>query len=233
MYDEVTAAHYSAYRPPLHSAILTRALHQSRARETGLDIGCGTGYSARELANFCNFVVGLEPSEAMLGQAGKHAKVKFVNAPGEKIPLVPCSVDVVTLAGSLNYIERNSLVNELARICRADAEIIVYDFEVNLNKFEQYFGVKRINCSPEYDHAANFRGYTSLLEIACEEDELSVIASPREIAHLLLSNRVCHDALSEKFNTSNPVKRVEIELSSMSNLIPVNSSTFYSVYTLS
>lgn len=233
MYDAVTAAHYSAYRPPLHSAILARALHQSRTRETGLDIGCGTGYSSRELANFCNFVVGLEPSEAMLGQTTKHAKVNFVNALGEKIPLAPCSVDVVTLAGSLNYIECNSLVNELVRICRTDAEIIVYDFEVNLNKFEKYLGIKRINSSLEYDHAVNFRGYTSLDEIACEEDEISVNARPQEIAHLLLSDRECHDALSEKFNTSNPVKRIEKELSSMSNLNPVSSSIFYSVYALS
>ncbi len=232
MYDAITASHYSAYRPPLYSIILGRALRQHKKRQLGLDIGCGTGCSAQELANFCNFVVGLEPSKSMILKTEKHENVNYVNSPGEKIPIATKSVDVVTLAGSLNYIERNSLVNELVRICRADAEIVVYDFEVDLTDFEKFLGMNLVNCSLEYDHSANLSEHSNFDEVTIVEDEFSTIASPREIAHLLLSDRERHNTLCRKYKNSNPVKLVENEISSSSKTIPIKAKIFYSVYSL-
>ena len=233
MYDTVTASHYSAYRPPLHSIILRRALRQSRERRIGLDIGCGTGRSAQELASFCNHVVGLEPSKSMLFETGKHEKVNYVNSPGEKIPIAAKSVDVVTLAGSLNYIERNQLVNELVRICCTDAEIVIYDFEVNLIDFENFLEINLVNDSLEYDHSANLGGHTNFDQVTIVEDDILTNASPLEIAHLLLSDRERHNALCGKYKISNPVKLVENEISSMSKITSFKSNIFYSVYSLS
>jgi SAM-dependent methyltransferase len=232
MYDAITALHYSAYRPPLHSIILGRALRENKKRQIGLDIGCGTGRSAQELANFCNHVVGLEPSKWMLFKTEKHEKVDYVNSPGEQIPVAAGSVDVVTLAGSLNYIERNSLVNELVRICRAEAEIVVYDFEIDLTNFEEFLGIKLINSAQEYDHSTNLSEHSNFDEVTIVEDEFSTNASPLEIAHLLLSNRERRKALCGKYNISNPVTLVENEISSMSKIIPFKSNIFYSVYAL-
>jgi ubiquinone/menaquinone biosynthesis C-methylase UbiE len=233
MYDAITASHYTAYRPPLHSIILGRALLQHKKRQIGLDIGCGTGCSAQELANFCNYVVGLEPSKSMLMKTEKHEKVKFVNSTGEQIPIAAKTVDIVTLAGSLNYIERNSLVNEIVRICRTNAEIVVYDFEINLTNFEIFLGINLTNCSLEYDHSANLSEYANFDEVMIVDEEISITVNPLEITHLLLSDRERHKALCEKYKTSNPVKLIENEISSMSDAIPIKSNIFYSVYTLS
>jgi len=233
MYDAITAVHYSAYRPPLHAIILGRALHENKKRRIGLDIGCGTGRSAQELANFCNHVIGLEPSVSMLFKTEKHEKVNYVNSPGEQIPIAARSVDVVTLAGSLNYIERNSLVNELVRICRAEAEIVVYDFEMDLTNFEEFFGINLINSSLEYDHSTNLSEHSIFDEVTTVEDEFLTNASPLEIAHLLLSNRERHKALCGIYKISNPVTLVENEICSMSKITPFKSNIFYSVYSLS
>ncbi len=233
MYDEITASHYSAYRPPFHSIILGRALPQYKKRQMGLDIGCGTGRSAQELASYCNHVVGLEPSKAMLLKAEQHDRVNYVNSSGEQIPIADRSMDVVTLAGSLNYIERKSLVSELIRICSIDAEIIVYDFEIHLGKFEKFLGDNLVNCSLEYDHSANLSEHSNLDEITVVEDEISTNASPLEIAHLLLSDRERHNALCRKYKTSNPVKLIQKGISSMSNTIQIKSNIFYSIYVLS
>jgi ubiquinone/menaquinone biosynthesis C-methylase UbiE len=195
MYDAITALHYSAYRPPLHSVILERALRENKRRKTGLDIGCGTGHSAQELTQFCNHVVGLDPSVSMLSRTRKHERVDYVNSPGEQIPFADRSVDVVTLAGSLNYIERTSLVNELLRICNADAEIVVYDFLVDLTYFEELLGIRLKNSSLDYDYRTNLSEHSSFDEIANVEDEISSTASPLEIAHLLLSSKERHYAL--------------------------------------
>jgi len=233
MYDAITASHYSAYRPPLHSIILGQALRQNRERQMGLDIGCGTGRSTQELANFCNHVVGLEPSKSMLLKTEKHEKVNYVNSPGEQIPIAARSVDVVTLAGSLNYIERNPLVNELERICCADAEIVIYDFEVDLIDFEKFLGMNLENCSLEYDHSANLSEHANFDEVTIVEDEFSTNASPLEIAHLLLSDRKRHNTLCKKYQISNPVNLIEDKISSISKTIPIRSNIFYSVYVLS
>lgn len=233
MYDAITASHYSAYRPPLHSIILGRTLRENKKRRIGLDIGCGTGRSAQELANFCNHVVGLEPSKSMLFKTETHEKVDYVNSPGEQIPIATRSVDIVTLAGSLNYIERNSLVNELVRICRAKAEIVVYDFKIDLTEFEKFLGINLVSLSPEYDHSTNLSEHSNFDEVTIVEDELSTNASPQEIAHLLLSDRERHNALCRKYKISNPVKLVANEIHSMSKIIPFKSNVFYSVYSLS
>ena len=68
------------------------------------------------------------------------------------------------VAGSLNYIERSSLVIELERICRASAEIVVYDFEIDLTDFDKVLGVKLENCFPGYDHSANLNDYSNFVE---------------------------------------------------------------------
>lgn len=233
MYDAITASHYSAYRPPLHSIILGRALRQNRERQMGLDIGCGTGRSTQVLANFCNHVIGLEPSKSMLLKTEKHEKVNYVSSPGEQIPIATKSVDVVTLAGSLNYIERNPLVNELVRICCTDAEIVIYDFKVDLIDFEKFLGMNLVNCSLEYDHSANLGGHINFDEVTIVEDEVSTNASPLEIAHLLLSDRERNNALCRKYKTSNPIKLIQREISSMSSTIQIKSNIFYSIYVLS
>jgi ubiquinone/menaquinone biosynthesis C-methylase UbiE len=233
MYGAITALHYSAYRPPLHSIILERALRENKKRQIGLDIGCGTGRSAQELAYFCNRVVGLEPSKSMLSKTKKHEKVDYVNSPGENIPIAARSADVVTLAGSLNYIERNSLISELVRICRADAEIVVYDFEIDLTYFEEVLGINLENSSLEYDHSTNLSGHSNFDEITVVEDEFSTYASPLEIAHLLLSNQERHTALCRKYKISNPVSLLENKISSMSKIISFKSNIFYSVYSVS
>ena len=233
MYDAITALHYSAYRPPLHSIILGRALREDKKRRVGLDIGCGTGCSAEELASFCDHVVGLEPSKSMLFKTENHEKVDYVNSSGEQIPIAARSVDVVTLAGSLNYIEQNSLVNELVRICRAEAEIVVYDFEIDLTNVGEFLGIHLANSSPGYDHSTNLSEHSNFDEVTIVEDEISTNACSLEIAHLLLSSRECHNALCGKYKIPNPVTLVESEISSMSKITPFKSTIFYSVYSLS
>src|SRR5690625_4484968 len=68
-YDANAAAHYAAYRPPLHAMILGRVLTGNASFDIGLDIGCGTGYSAVALAKYCKFVYGIDPSPSMLNRA--------------------------------------------------------------------------------------------------------------------------------------------------------------------
>ena len=163
MYDKSIATHYAAYRPPIHEIILKRTLTSSDNQRMGLDIGCGTGRSSRALKKYCHLVVGLDPSEAMLGKVEKLEGVVYVNAAGEQIPMVENLVDVVTIAGSLNYIDRAKLVNELKRVCRSDAAIVVYDFEIDLSNIEEQLELERYNKIIEYDHCCPVNSHNSAI----------------------------------------------------------------------
>ncbi|MGB5555068.1 MAG: class I SAM-dependent methyltransferase, partial [Flavobacteriaceae bacterium] len=76
-YDEITANHYLAYRPPLHDIILKKCLKNLERRKKGLDIGSGTGHSALALVEFCDEVIGIEPSLAMRKIALPHIQIQY------------------------------------------------------------------------------------------------------------------------------------------------------------
>ena len=71
-YNESVASHYSAYRPPLHQLILQRAELGTATFPIGLDVGCGTGRSSVALADFCEQVFAIDPSQPMLDAATPH-----------------------------------------------------------------------------------------------------------------------------------------------------------------
>lgn len=232
MYDDAIAAHYAAYRPPIHAIILEKVLQQSRYRDIGLDIGCGTGRSTLALTKFCDYVVGLEPSKSMLFRSEVHGKVNYLNACAENLPLAARSVDVVTLAGSLSYIERDSLVSELLRICHRESEIVVYDFEILLSHIEKCLGIESPRLPSEYDHSLNLSERSEFEAITAGADELSLIANSFEIAHLLLSDLIRHETLCQKYGTSNILTSLESDIRTMSKETPIKAKIYYSLYSL-
>lgn len=232
MYNERIAIHYAAYRPPIHKVILERVLASSRNRRIGLDIGCGTGRSSHALGKYCPYVVGLDPSWAMLKNAKAHKGVKFVNASGEQVPIADHSVDVATLAGSLNYIDRTKLIGELKRVCRSDAEIVIYDFEIDLSNIEDCLNLEDINYSPEYDHSSNLRGYSEVKAITVIDDVLSLDLSPVEIVHLLLSEARRYEALQAKYPSQDLMSSVKIDIETMSSKSTIKANIYYSLYAL-
>lgn len=114
-YNAITARHYAAYRPPLHSLILGRCLEDENKFTLGLDIGCGTGQSSIALYEFCERVIGIEPSTEMLSGALTHPHVDYVFFDQERIDFPDNSFDVVTLAGSLFYAKSQILLDEILR----------------------------------------------------------------------------------------------------------------------
>ena len=59
-YSPAVAAHYAAYRPPLHARLLARVLGDRGPFDVGLDVGCGTGRSTVALAAHCARVYGVD-----------------------------------------------------------------------------------------------------------------------------------------------------------------------------
>ena len=232
MYKATTARHYAAYRPPLHKAILEKIFILPGNRQTGLDIGCGTGLSCQALTRYCNHVIGIDSSLAMLAEAATQPGISYLNADGQRIPLSGNSIDVVTMAGSLNYLDRKLLIAELTRVCRSGAEIAIYDFEIDLSHFESRFAVDTSIDSGSYIHPLNLSGFSGVEEICVVSAEVMFHPAAGEIAHLLLADDRWYGSLQEQFYPGNVFESLKQEIESIDTLFQVKARIYYSMYRL-
>jgi ubiquinone/menaquinone biosynthesis C-methylase UbiE len=230
MYESTTAKHYAAYRPPLHKTILEKIFTLPANRQRGLDIGCGTGLSCQALTRYCDHVIGIDPSLDMLGEAATQPGISYLNADGQRIPLTDNSIDVATMAGSLNYLHRKSLIAELTRVCRPGAEIAIYDFEIDLSHFQSRFAVDTSIDSGSYNHRLNLSGFSEVEEIFVVSAELMFHPEAGEITHLLLADDRWYRSLQKEFYPRNVFESLKRDIESMDTVFQVKSRIYYSMY---
>lgn len=98
-----------------------------------LDIGCGDGVFARELARAGAQVTGIECSPAMLAAcraAPRVADERYVEGVGQALPFADDSFDAAVFRASLHHVPAGEMVRALAearRVTRAGGEIFVFE----------------------------------------------------------------------------------------------------------
>lgn len=197
-YDALIAAHYSAYRPPLHNTLLELALGDARLG-LGLDVGCGTGQSSIALTAFCENVFGLEPSTDMRERAVKHPKVTYL----KRIQGLNEQVAVLSFFGSLHYITAKELQTYLGALA-PKGTVLCLDFEVDYTGILAALGV--ILPPGDYDHQKNLDSYgiSGFEKVVQETIDLSFTCTPEALGHLLLSSGVFQDAFAAVFQKPDP-----------------------------
>jgi SAM-dependent methyltransferase len=126
------ASGYAFDRPPVHPHIIRviRERLQFRASvHRALDVGCGAGVSTAALEPLADQLVGLEPAPSMLAHSRIVApRAGFVVGRAERLPFRAGSIDLVTAAGSLNYVDLDVFLPELARVLVRGGVLAIYDF---------------------------------------------------------------------------------------------------------
>lgn len=231
-YFHSIAHHYAAYRPSLHSNILEQVLGDYSTFKKGLDVGCGTGQSTLALAKYCITVTGIDPSQSMLDRSVQRPGVNYLQGSAEKIPLPDHSIDIATFAGSLFYTDRNHVSVEIRRVCKTDALIIPYDFELLLDEPINMLDLDHPQTEIEYDHTINFSGMDGFKEMISEREQVTIECTGTQLAHLLLSDADRYDIIAEKYRTENPFDKLEEILRKAGNHFFVKANLFYSKYQL-
>lgn len=207
-YQKHIAKHYAAYRPPLHQLILATALPTQKTFCRGLDIGCGTGYSAIALANHCQQVLAIDPSESMLAKAQDHTLVEYQLGSGERIPCGDKQFDLVSFAGSLFYIEAQQCLSELKRITADNNTVIVYDFEILIDEYLRQFDLTPQQVTLDYDHMCQFTPNKHLQSKQKIQKQITLTIKARDLAHVILSDQYRYQLLAARLSAQSLFKAV-------------------------
>src|SRR5699024_6980223 len=141
-------------------------------------------------------------------------------------------VDIVTFAGSLYYTDRSATARELKRVCRANAIVITYDFEVLLSQVLQWHGLSLEDAEPAYDHSANFAEISEFPSRRAESELISLETSASELAHLLLSEPHIYTAYANRFKVSNPFEQLKNTLAAKGDEFSVGANIYFTKYRL-
>lgn len=168
----------------------------------------------------------------MLQEARPHPKITYQQGAGEDLPLPDKSVDVVTFAGSLFYAKSPLLIKELQRVCRNDAVIIPYDFEVLVADTLLQCGLKPEAVESDYDHEINFSGHAEFIELMQGKELINLEVTPVELAHILLASADSYEAFVEKYEGADPFPILVRGLESTQDQHNLKVNIYFSKYRL-
>jgi SAM-dependent methyltransferase len=110
------AASYAASRPTYPEELFDYLAGLVHRRRLAWDCGAGTGQATIALASRFETVIGTDISTAMLGQAPRHPRVDYRVVPAEASGLPTASVDLVTVAQALHWLDPHAFYAEAARV---------------------------------------------------------------------------------------------------------------------
>jgi SAM-dependent methyltransferase len=122
---------YDRFRPRPPEALLdllVRLADGGRPRLV-VDLGSGTGLSARAWAGRADRVVGIEPDEAMRAVAEAHGGAEYLAANSSATGLPDACAGLVTCSQALHWMEPEPTFAEVARILGPGGVFAAYDYD--------------------------------------------------------------------------------------------------------
>jgi SAM-dependent methyltransferase len=112
------AEDYARYRPTYPPEAIDAALAGLGPPEAllAVDVGAGTGISARLLADRGVRVIAVEPNLAMREAAATHPRVTFADGRAEALPVASASAGLVLAAQAFHWFQADDAVREFARV---------------------------------------------------------------------------------------------------------------------
>jgi SAM-dependent methyltransferase len=123
------AKRYAAARPCFHPTIMLRIVefaHLARFA-SALDVGCGTGQSARALAEIVESIDAIDISLEMIAEAEPHPRVRYHVASAEQLPFADATYDLITVGLAFHWFDEAKFLAEAHRVLKRSGWLIVYN----------------------------------------------------------------------------------------------------------
>jgi SAM-dependent methyltransferase len=107
---------YAQFRPEYPPELARYLSDIAPAHDAALDVGCGNGQLALQLAGFFKNVVAADPSADQIANATPHVNVRYVCAPAENLPVGDRSASLITAAQAAHWFRLPEFYGEARRI---------------------------------------------------------------------------------------------------------------------
>jgi len=138
--------------------------------DTVLDVACGPGIVACELAKFVSHVTGIDITPAMIEQAKQMQKERKLDNISWKIgdiltlPFDDSSFTLVITRYSIHHlIDPQKVLDEMIRVCKQDGRIVIIDVTPEYDKIDEYNKVEKLR-DPSHVKAFTFKELMRLME---------------------------------------------------------------------
>lgn len=124
------AAEYASCRPGYPGDLFSYLAGVAPRRKLAWDCAAGSGQATLPLTQWFHRVIGTDASSAMLAQAPPHPNVEYRVAPAQQSGLDDRSVDLVTVAQALHWLELDAFYAEVQRVLVPGGVLAVWTYGI-------------------------------------------------------------------------------------------------------
>ena len=110
------AASYAEFRPRYPAALFAHLAGLAPARDAAWDCATGSGQAALGLAEHFARVIATDASAAQVAAATAHPRIEYRVAPAERSGLAAASVQLVSVAQALHWLDQQAFHAEVRRV---------------------------------------------------------------------------------------------------------------------
>jgi SAM-dependent methyltransferase len=121
---------YARYRPEYPRELFAYLSSLEPAHDCAWDCATGSGQAAIALAEFFDRVVATDASEKQIASATKSRRVEYRVAPAEKSGLDAHSIDLITVAQALHWLDVDAFFREVRRVLRPAGVLAVWCYDL-------------------------------------------------------------------------------------------------------
>jgi hypothetical protein len=129
-YFGTQAVDYAEFRPSYPAALFHWLAAASPGRALAWDCATGSGQAALGLVPYFDRVIASDASEAQLRHARAHPRIEYRCARGEESGLEQGSVDLLTVAQALHWLDHSAFFAEARRVLHAGGVIAVWGYDL-------------------------------------------------------------------------------------------------------
>lgn len=121
---------YARFRPQYPPALAAFLASLAPARRLAVDVGCGSGQLTHLLAAHFDAVLGVDSSADQLANAAADARISWLCAPAEQLPLADRSADLIAAAQAAHWFDLPAFYREVRRIAAPGAVVALVSYGV-------------------------------------------------------------------------------------------------------